>query len=555
MSHIFLYGPPGSGKSTLGRELAALLELPFLDLDTDIVTASGRSIPDLMAEGELVFRDAETAALLRVVARPPSVVALGGGTLLRDANRRCAEEHGPVVCLDADYATLTARLSYDETPRPLLAERPAARLADLLAERDEHYRSFPIRVRLSDKINRAVGQSSKTAAYEIMRRLNRLHVHGPHGEVYDVVLRSHGLEMLGEMLRERGLGGPVAVIADENVARLYAEQTIESLQRARYETHLMTFPAGEGSKTVGTVHTLWQAMLGASLARASCVVALGGGVTSDVAGFAASTYMRGIDWVVVPTTLLAMVDASIGGKTGVDLPDGKNLAGSFHHPRMILVDPRVLETLEHDEVRAGMAEVVKHGIIGDPDLFSIVERGCEPLQEQLVDVIGRALAVKIQIVEQDPFERGIRASLNLGHTVGHALEVASGYTLRHGEAVAIGLVAEAVLAESLGIATPGVARQILLALRNLGLPVAVPDRVLHDTIACAMSSDKKKAGGTVRFALPVAIGDVKTGVEVRDVSGALALCLAPATIAELGGDSSYRSRAPMPERRGHGEQG
>jgi shikimate kinase/3-dehydroquinate synthase len=528
VSHIFLYGPPGTGKSTVGKELAALLELPFLDLDADVVQASGRSIPALIADGEEVFRDLETAALLRAVARSPSVIALGGGTLLREANRRNADENGHVVCLDADAETLVARISEDPTLRPLLGGDPTTTLPDLLAQRREHYRSFPTRVQLSDVAGEGVRQSPEAVAHEIVRRLDRLRVHTPDGG-YDVTIRTNGLAALGGTLRERDLGGPVAVVADETVARLYAERAVGSLQRAGFETHLTTFPAGERSKTIDTVAALWQAMLEVGLERTSCVVALGGGVSGDLAGFAAATFMRGIDWVGVPTTLLAMVDASIGGKTGVDLPDGKNLAGCFHHPRLVLVDPDVLETLPERELRAGMAEVVKHGIIGDPELFALVEHGWEPTPKDLVDVISRALAVKIGIVERDPFERGVRAALNLGHTIGHAVEVASGYTLRHGEAVAIGLVAEAVLAEELDIAKPGVARQIREALRSLGLPVIIPDDVPHETIVRAMSADKKRSTGTVRFTLPAAVGDVRTGIEVRDLRAALASCLAPAS--------------------------
>ena len=553
MSHVFVYGPPGSGKSTIGRELAALLELPFVDLDADIADASGRSIAELMAEGEEGFRDLESAALDRAAARQASVIALGGGALLREANRRYAEAHGDVVCLDADYPTLMARLSQDDTPRPLLRERPSEQLAGLLKHRRAHYASFPMRLRLSVRGEDEVDQSPVAVAREIMRRLNRMHVHTPDGGVYDVVVRQSGLEVIGSMLRERDLGGPVAIVADDTVARLYGAPAIASLERAGYEAHLMTFPAGERSKTLETVTTLWQAMLHAGLERASCVVALGGGVTGDLAGFAAATFMRGIDWVGVPTTLLAMVDSSIGGKTGVDLPDGKNLAGCFHHPRLVLVDPNVLETLPHRDLCAGMAEVVKHGVIADPELFSVVEHGWDRCRQHLADVIGRALAVKIRIVEQDPLERGLRASLNLGHTIGHAVETASSYTLLHGEAVAIGLVAEALLAETLSVAEPGVARRIGGALRNLQLPVAIPDGISLEAIIQAMGADKKKFAGTVRFTLPVAVGQVRTGVEVRDVRAALESCATPSAIERLGMGSSPTTRATTADRRDRGE--
>ncbi len=555
MSHVFLYGPPGTGKSTVGEQLADRLNLPFVDLDVEIARTAGRSISDLMAEGETVFRDLETAALLQAIGRSPSVIALGGGALLRAANRCCAREHGRIVCLDADHTTLLARLSQDVTPRPLLQEAPATQLADLLAARRTHYRSFPTRIRLTGEADQGTPAPASAIADEIVRRLECLHVRTPDGGGYDVVLRSGGLAELGGELRRRDLAGPVAVVADDTVARAYGSQAVESLKRAGYEAHLATFPAGERSKTIDTVAALWQELLAAGLGRTSCVVALGGGVTGDLAGFAAATFMRGVDWVGVPTTLLAMVDASVGGKTGIDFPDGKNLAGSFHHPRLVLIDPDVLQTLPERDLRAGMAEVVKHGIIGEVELFGIVEGGWDAVQRELVDVIRRALVVKIQIVEADPLERGIRASLNLGHTVGHAVEAASDYTLRHGEAVAIGLVAEARLAEALDVAQPGVARRVHRALQRLGLPVAIPDGIASDAVVRAMIADKKRVSGAVHFTLPVAIGEVRTGVAVRDLRAALTACRAPASADHPPAASSAAVDVPATDRRSRGEHG
>jgi 3-dehydroquinate synthase len=554
MSHVFLYGPPGTGKSTVGEQLAARLNLRFVDLDVEIARTSGRSISELMAEGETVFRDFETAALLQAIDRPPSVIALGGGALLRAANRCCAQEHGRIVCLDADHATLLARLSQDETPRPLLQEAPATQLADLLAARRTHYRSFPTRILLPGQANQET-PPPRAIAEEVVRRLECLHVRTPGDGGYDVVLRPAGLAELGGELRMRDLSGPVAVVADDTVAHLYGGQAVESLQRAGYEACLATFPAGERSKTIETVATLWQEMLDGGLGRTSCVVALGGGVPGDLAGFAAATFMRGIDWVGVPTTLLAMVDASVGGKTGIDLPDGKNLAGAFHNPRLVVIDPDVLKTLPERDLRAGMAEVVKHGIIGDVELFGIIEGGWDAVQRALVDVIRRALMVKVRIVEADPLERGIRASLNLGHTIGHAVEAASDYTLRHGEAVAIGLVAEALLAEALDVAQPGVAERTLHALQLLGLPVAIPDDISSDAVVRAMLADKKRSSGAVHFTLPVAIGEVRTGIPVRDLRAALTACVVPASADDPPAAPSAAIDVPATDRRSRGEHG
>jgi 3-dehydroquinate synthetase len=245
------------------------------------------------------------------------------------------------------------------------------------------------------------------------------------------------------------------------------------------------------------------------------VVTLGGGVVSDLAGFAAATYLRGIRWMALPTSLLAMVDAALGGKTGADLPDGKNLIGAFHPPRLILADPRALETLPEVERVNGMAEALKHGVIADPRLFEICAGGWDAVRASWDELLRRAIAVKVAIVREDPTEQGRRAALNLGHSIGHAIETASAYRLRHGEAVAIGMVAEARLAERIGLAGPGLAAQIAAALSGLGLPIRAPDDLDRAATERAFLVDKKRLDGKVRFALPAAIGDVRVGVQVE----------------------------------------
>ncbi len=247
---------------------------------------------------------------------------------------------------------------------------------------------------------------------------------------------------------------------------------------------------------------------------------LGGGVIGDLAGFAASTYMRGIRWVVVPTTLLSMVDASLGGKTGFDLDEGKNLIGSFHPPRLVLADPEALSTLPVEEFRAGLAEVVKHGIISDPELLALCRRGEGWVRSNVEEIVGRAMAVKIRIIEEDPYEKDVRAKLNLGHTVGHAVELVSNFQIRHGEAVAIGMVAESEFAERLGIARPGLSASIRDLLSSLGLPTRIPDQLPREQLIKAMHSDKKRSNGAVRFALPAEFGRVEL-VDVTDLGSVL----------------------------------
>lgn len=524
MNHIFLYGPPGSGKSSVGKALAERLHAPFVDLDLEIEKSAGKTIPQIMEEqGESAFRNLETEMLKRVSNGDPCVIALGGGALLREENRQRAEERGQVVFLDVKASTLVERLQKDQTRRPLLAGDLEEKLRALLEQRKEHYDSFTVRVSQSGQFMRGLQKTPEQIASEIQQILNLLRVYTSDGNCYHVIVQPGGLDSLGGLMRERGLGNPVAVIADATVAGLYAERAVQSLRAANYEAHVITFPAGEGSKNIDTVMELWRGMLEAGLDRRSTVVALGGGVTGDLAGFAASTFMRGVHWVGVPTTLLAMVDSSLGGKTGFDLPQGKNLIGSFHDPELVLIDPHFLSSLPPREISASLAEVVKHGVIGDPELLRMAGFGWDFCKKHMTELIGRAIAVKIDIIEKDPLEQNIRAALNLGHTIGHAVEIASGYKLLHGEAVAIGLVAETLLAESLGIAEKGLTKVLAPILSEFGLPIWIPDEIPHQAIIRAMHVDKKRANGIIRFTLPIRIGEVKVGVEVGDLETALEL--------------------------------
>ncbi len=520
MKHIFLYGPPGAGKSSVGKALAERLRLPFLDLDLEIEKFADRTIPQIIAEGELVFRDFETATLKRVVNESPRVIALGGGALLRAENRRCAEEHGQVVLLEGKIETLIERLQEDQNQRPLLTGDLNEKLQALVEERRDHYNSFAIRVSPSGQSVREFQKTPEQIALEIQQKLGLLCVYSVDGKMYDVIVQSGGFDSLGALLRGRNLGNPVAVIADETVANIYAESAAKSIEWVGYQVHKISFPAGENSKKIDTIMKLWGEMLNIGLDRKSTVVALGGGVTGDLAGFAASAFMRGINWVGVPTTLLAMVDSSLGGKTGFDLPEGKNLIGSFHSPKLVLADPQLLATLPETELISGMAEVAKHGIISDPELFYLCQRGLNWIKDNLEEVVKRAMTVKIKIIEEDPYEKGVRASLNLGHTVGHAIELVSHFRFRHGEAVAIGMVAEAKLAERLAVASRGLSDAVAEALLVLGLPIQIPKELPREELIRAMQKDKKKSNKVVRFALPAEIGRVEL-VDVTDLESVL----------------------------------
>lgn len=524
-SSIFLYGPPGSGKSTLGRQLAEGLKLPFFDLDERIQSRAGKSIPEIFAEGgEAGFRRLEKDEVKAILDQEWGVIALGGGALLDPEILDQISSAGPILCLTAPFKTLLARLEATAKVRPLLADEAqdgnAVHLKRLLEDRADHYRSF------DHQLDTANGAPADLA-WEAQVLLGAFHVSGmgnvaqgdradPHAAGYDVRVQALGLEGLGEAMRRRGLQGPVALVSDENVAALHLHKALKSLQEAGYAVQPIIVPPGEASKDISTLTFLWEAFVALSLERGSSVVALGGGVVGDLAGFAAATYKRGVPWVVAPTTLLAMVDASLGGKTAIDLLQGKNLVGAFHAPRMVISDPVTLGTLPEAELRSGMAEVVKAGIIGDPSLFSLCAQGWEAVQANLDPLVRRSMAVKIKVIEADPFERGARAALNLGHTIGHAIELVSDFGLKHGEAIAIGLVAEAHLAEVMGLAQQGLAEEIEDVLKSLGLPTQMPEGLDVQAFRKAVLHDKKLAGGKVRFALPVKIGSVKVGVEIEE---------------------------------------
>lgn len=496
--NLTLYGPPGSGKTTVGKTLAARLGRAFVDVDDEIVARAGRTIPEIFATGgEAEFRRLETEVIAGLAAREGLVITPGGGALLDPANREALERCGPIFCLRAGFDVLLARMQ-SPGDRPLLAgDDPATKLRALLDARRGLYDSFGEQI---DTTRKTVAEV--TDELRACMEPRTLSVTTPELR-HDIVLGYGLLERLPQLLAEHGLAGSAVIVTDENIA------SAAPLPR---HLPLVTLPAGERYKTLEIVRTLYDAFLQHGLDRGSVVIALGGGVIGDIAGFAAATYMRGVRWVNVPTTLLAMVDASLGGKTGVDLPQGKNLVGAFHPPALVISDPLVLSSLPPAERIAGLAEVVKHGLIDEAELFAELESGAT---FGGVRQLERAIGVKVRVVSEDPFERGQRATLNLGHTVGHGVEAASGFRLRHGEAVSIGLAAEAHIAEQMGIAETGLSARITHTLARLGLPVAAPglDPLAIRTL---MSADKKKAGGRLKFALPVRVGEVRWGIEVGE---------------------------------------
>lgn len=335
---------------------------------------------------------------------------------------------------------------------------------------------------------------------------------------YDVLVERGALARLGELCGASVRAHRVAVIADSRVAELFGGTALASLHEAGWRADLFTFPAGEWNKTREQWSGLTDRMLAAGVGRDAAVMALGGGVTGDLAGFVAATYMRGVPVVQVPTSLLAMLDSSVGGKTGVDTEAGKNLVGAFHQPSLVVVDPELLDTLPRLQLRAGLAEAVKTAAILDADLFAWMERGADrlvgPDPVALEELIVRVVRHKAEVVTSDPRERERRAILNFGHTVGHALELLGGYEILHGEAVAAGMRVEARLGERLGVTEEGTASRLSRLLEACGLDRPLESERTAARLWEAIRSDKKARAGVVRVVLPARIGEV-----ARDPSG------------------------------------
>jgi 3-dehydroquinate synthase len=315
---------------------------------------------------------------------------------------------------------------------------------------------------------------------------------------------------IGEIVEQTAPAHRYAIITDSNVGPRYTRDVSSALGAGR--TSVFTIPAGEEHKTRDIWSRLTDELLGAGFGRDTTVIALGGGVVGDVAGFVAATFMRGLPYVQVPTSLLAMIDASVGGKTGVDTSTGKNLVGAFHQPAAVVADTATLATLPAEHLRAGLAEAIKHGVIADATYFEVTAKLAANLDTldvdgaEMLDVVARSIEIKAKIVGQDERETGVRKTLNFGHTIGHAIELCSNYQILHGAAVATGLVYEARLAETLGIAESGTARRIRDAVAGAQLPIAAPSAMSIEQIVGASRTDKKARAGRVEYALPVRIG-------------------------------------------------
>jgi shikimate kinase / 3-dehydroquinate synthase len=508
---VILSGFMGTGKSTVGPALASALKLPFLDTDAEIERMSGSSIVELwQREGETAFRARESELVERLLADGSRrVIAFGGGTVTTDRARRMAVDRGIVVTLTAPAATVVARVS-DLRARPNLAlgGDPVARARDLLDQRASAYSECHLTVSTEDLGVAAVTQE----ILEVVRRDPLLVPLGTRSYTVDVCL-DEPARLAGALMRCSA--SALILVTDANVLAARGGAFAKALTAYRGEVTRVVLEPGEVHKNLDAVKSIWDAALSAGVDRDAVVLAIGGGVVGDLAGFAAACLLRGVRLIQVPTTLLSMIDSSVGGKTGLDHPTGKNLIGAFFQPVAVVADIAHLSTLDRRQLAAGLAEAVKIAVATDEVFLERLEALAPALAraepEALTEVVRRAVRAKILVVRDDEREAGIRALLNLGHTVGHALEAHAGYDRwLHGEAVALGTLAEMRATAALGWTPTALVGRIADLQRSLGLPQDIDASEVEASWPFA-AADKKRAGDSLR--LPVVVGPGRAEVK------------------------------------------
>jgi shikimate kinase / 3-dehydroquinate synthase len=522
---LIVSGFMASGKSSVGKRVSELAGRPFVDLDSRIEARFAASITRIFAEhGEAEFRKAEREELLSVLGAPAGaapVVAVGGGCLVRRDLRLAAIDRAVVVSLQVSADEVVERVG-DDASRPNLAGDTRRRAEELLELRSTAYAEAHARLQTRN----ASTQDIAVKALAVWRRDPLGVAAGDSSYAVDV-----GSGVAAEqLLAACEPSTAILLVSDQNVAPLHAAPLEARFSAAKKRVARFDFTPGEQHKTLASVQQALEAALAAGLDRKSRMVALGGGVTTDMTGFAAASYLRGVSWVGLPTTLLSMVDASVGGKTGVDLGAAKNAVGAFWQPSAVLCDVDYLKTEPERGYRSALAEVVKTALIGDPELFELLEREAAGIVARdaalLTDIVRRCIRVKARIVSADPREAGLRAVLNLGHTVGHAVEAQAGFErLTHGEAISLGLVAALRIGEKLGHTPAELAQRTRRLLDTLQLMTGIENEPLA-AAAELIGHDKKRAGSKVSFVFARAIGDVVTVpldlAELRDLTRSLA---------------------------------
>ena len=519
---IILVGMMGAGKTTVGKLLAKQLGKTFIDSDEEIQRRTGVTIPHIFdVEGEAGFRMRESGVIQELLKQDNIVLATGGGAIISAQNRAMMKQNGLVVYLKSSVHDLWQRTRHDHN-RPLLqTENPRARLQELHDQRD------PLYMEAADMVIHTGKQSVQVLLERLQKKLEELKQMTTNENTIQTLNvglaeRSYPIHIGSDLLKRVELLLPhiphkrTIIVSNTTVAPLYLQQLTEGLRSSGVEVQSIILPDGEQYKNGESLNTIYDALLSARSERSTPLIALGGGVIGDITGYAAATYLRGVPFIQIPTTLLSQVDSSVGGKTGINHPLGKNMIGAFYQPRVVLADTTTLDTLPDKELRAGLAEVIKYGLSLDLPFLEWLEANIDKLLARdtaaLQYAIARSCQNKAEVVGADERESGKRALLNLGHTFGHAIENGMGYgAWLHGEAVAAGTIMATDLSQRLGWLNAQDAVRVRKLFERTGLPVISP-RLGVDKYIQLMGLDKKVADGKIRFVLLKSLGHaVMTG--------------------------------------------
>jgi 3-dehydroquinate synthetase/shikimate kinase len=549
-ANLVLAGFSATGKTTAGSMAAQLLGMPFVDLDQTAERRMGKSIVEAFSSlGETRFRELEAELLAEAARLSGTVIATGGGAVLHPGFARLAAGAVTLV-LSAPAAEIARRLEGDGT-RPLISEHPELRIQDLMAERAPAYAVYGVAL---DTTTRSVPEVADLIAerYRVTSAGSSvpLTVPGPSGP-YPVLVGPDALDRLDDVVASTMThAGRVVVASDEAVRGSAGARVKAVLQGSGREVVSLTVGRGEASKQITAVTDLWDRFQALGLDRGDLVIAVGGGATLDSVGFAAATWARGVPWITVPTTILAMVDAAIGGKVAIDRAGAKNAVGAFHHPRAVVCSLELLATLPAGSARDGLAEVVKASCLASPLVLDALEHS-QSLEDGLPAHLGwlieQAVRIKAAYVAADPEDRALRQSLNLGHTYAHGLEAASDYQVSHGRAVAVGLLAASKLGVSLGLTPAELPTRLQTALARMRLLEPLPP-MARDRVRAAIGLDKKSRGGTRAFVVPTAEGAVLlSGIDLELALGPLWLVLEGQPGSNVGDPTAPIRRPLRPE--------
>ncbi len=544
VSTIALIGFSATGKSAVAKKVAEYLNWNVVDTDDEIVRLSNKAIREIFKQdGEDKFRQLERQVLKQACLQKNTVIAAGGGAILNPENQRLLIDSSVIVCLESKVETIYRRLFQDTVDsaspevRPLLAsDNPLERIKQLKSFRQPLYAIADWTIHTDNLTLEEVSQevirgwryaSRNCQDFDHALEADLACMVETGGGRYPVYVKWGLVDKLGEKMKRAGLSGTAVIVSDDSVFSMYGAQAREALKKAGFEVSHYLVPPGEASKNIEMVVRIYDFLIKNHVERTDVLVALGGGMIGDLAGFVAATYLRGVSLVQVPTSLVGMVDASIGGKVAVDHLQGKNLIGAFYQPRLVLADTQALTSLPKRELTSGWSEVIKHGFILDAEFVTFLEANAGRLvglsPNSTTQVVARSAAIKARVVTEDEKEAGKRIILNYGHTVAHGLEAASNYSsFLHGEAVAIGMTAAARLSQRLGLLSQSVVQRQQSLLEQFGLPVSCSGVKIGDVLSI-MKSDKKVRSKAIQWVLLEDIGKVviRTGVSEDDVLNVL----------------------------------